>query len=61
VRVERMSVDKAEYALRVRGLPGSPVRGLVVADSVFRGVRKSNLLAGLEDLMLRNVAVEPAP
>ena len=61
VRVERMSVDRAEYALRVRGLPGSPVRGLVVADSVFRGVRKSNLLAGLEDLMLRNVAVEPAP
>jgi polygalacturonase len=61
VRVERMSVERAEYALRVRGLPGSPVRGLLVADSVFRAVRRSNVLAGLEDLLLRNVTVEPAP
>ena len=37
VRVERMTVDKAEYALRVRGQAASPVRGLLVADSVFRG------------------------
>jgi polygalacturonase len=61
VRVERMTVEKAEYALRVRGLPGSPVRGLRVADSTFRGVRKGTLVVGLEDLLLRNVAMEPAP
>jgi hypothetical protein len=59
--VERLTVAKAEYALRVRGLPASPVRGLVVADSAFRGVGKSNVLAGLEDLLLRNVSVEPRP
>ena len=61
VRIERMRVERAEHALRVRGLPGSPVRGLFVADSVFRGVRKSDLLSDLQDLVLRNVSVEPAP
>jgi polygalacturonase len=61
VRVERMTVEKADYVLRVRGLPASPVRGLSVLDSVFRGVRKSDQLAALEDLLLRNVSVEPAP
>jgi polygalacturonase len=61
VRVERLTVDRAEYAFRVRGLPASPVRGLRVTDSVFRSVRKGSLVSGLEDLVLRNVAVEPAP
>jgi hypothetical protein len=61
VRVERMTVEKAEYAFRVRGLPNSPVRGLFVADSIFRGVKKGSHVAGLEDLVLRNVTLEPAP
>jgi polygalacturonase len=61
VRVERLTVDRAEYAFRVRGLPASPVRGLRVTDSVFRSVRKGSLVTGLEELVLRNVAVEPAP
>jgi hypothetical protein len=56
-----MSVDRAEYALRVRGQAASPVRGLLVADSRFRAVRKGSQLAGLEDLVLRNVSMEPAP
>jgi len=61
VRVERMTVEKAEYAFRVRGLPNSPVRGLFVADSIFRGVKKGSYVDGLEDLVLRNVTLEPAP
>jgi polygalacturonase len=59
VRVERMSVRRAQYAFFVRGLPASPVRGLFVGDSAFRGVRKGSVLSGLEDLVLRNVTVEP--
>jgi hypothetical protein len=61
VRVERLDVAQAEYALRVRGLPGSPVRGLFLADSSFRGVKKGPLLADLQDLVLRNVSMEPRP
>lgn len=58
VRVERMSVRRAEYALSVRGLERSPVRGLLVADSVFRGVRRGSRMAGVEELVLRNVVIE---
>ena len=60
VRVERMTVKKADYAFFVRGLPGAPVRGLTVIDSTFGGVSRGSLIKGLEDLVLRNVTIEPA-
>jgi polygalacturonase len=60
VRVERMTVKKAAYAFFVRGLPGAPVRGLSVLDSTIKGVSKGSLILGLEDLVLRNVTIEPA-
>ena len=60
VRVERMTVKKAAYAFFVRGLPGAPVRGLSVLDSTIKGVSKGSLILGLEDLVLRNVSIEPA-
>jgi unsaturated rhamnogalacturonyl hydrolase len=60
VRVERMTVKKAAYAFFVRGLPGAPVRGVVLTDSAFRSVSKGSLIVGLEDLVLRNVTIEPA-
>jgi polygalacturonase len=60
IRVERITVKKATYAFFVRGLPGAPVRGLSVTDSTFRGVGKGSLIQGLEDLVLRNVIIEPA-
>jgi polygalacturonase len=60
VRIERMTVKKATYAFFVRGLPQAPVRGLTVLDSTFAGVAKGSLIQGLEDLVLRNVRIEPA-
>ncbi len=60
VRVERMSVKKAEYAFFVRGLPNAKVKGLTVLDSVIEGVSKGSLIQGLEDLVLRHVTIEPA-
>lgn len=60
VRIERMTVKKAAYAFFVRGLPGAPVRGLAVIDSTIKGVAKGSLIQGLEDLVLRNVTIEPA-
>jgi polygalacturonase len=61
VRVDRMTVRKAAYAFFVRGLESSPVRGLSVADSAFREVEKGSRLTGVEELVLRNVVVEPVP
>ncbi len=60
ISVERMTVKKAAYAFFVRGLPGAPVRGLSVIDSTIQGVSKGSLILGLEDLVLRNVSIEPA-
>ena len=59
VRVERMTVRKATYALFVRGLPGAPVKGVTLIDSTISGVSKGSLIQGLEDLVLRNVTIEP--
>jgi polygalacturonase len=59
--VERMTVRAAQYAFFVRWLETSPVRGLVVRDSAFRGVARGSRLEHVEDLTLRNVVIEPAP
>jgi len=60
VRVERMTVAKASYALFIRTLANAPLRGLVVGDSSFRGLEKGNLIEGIVDLSLTNVTLEPA-
>ena len=61
VRVERMTVAQAQHALFVRTLPGSPVTGLAVRDSVFRGLSRGNRLEGVLGLVLDGVTFEPAP
>jgi polygalacturonase len=58
VRVERMRSRRSGYALFVQALEESPVRGLLVRDSVFRSVEKGSLLEGLVDIVLENVTVE---
>jgi polygalacturonase len=60
VVIDRMSVRKATYAFFLRGLEASPVRGVTVRDSAFRGVTKGSRLDHVEDLVLRNVVLEPA-
>jgi polygalacturonase len=61
VRVERMTVTRARHALFVRTLPGSPVTGLAVRDSAFRGLSGGNRLEGVLGLVLDGVTFEPAP
>ncbi len=60
VRVDRMTVRKARYAFFIRGLEASPVAGVSVRDSAFRGVAEASRLEHVEELVLRNVALEPA-
>lgn len=60
VRVERMSVGKAAYALFLRAIDGAPIRGLSVKDSVFRNVAKGNRIEGTVDVDLENVTILPA-
>jgi unsaturated rhamnogalacturonyl hydrolase len=60
ILIERLSVRSAKYAFFIRGLPSSPVRGVVVRDSALRGVTRGSRLEHVEDLVLRNVVLEPA-
>jgi unsaturated rhamnogalacturonyl hydrolase len=60
IRIERMTVAKANYAFFIRGFPGATVRSVSVTDSTFKGVAKGTLIQGLDDLVLRNVTIEPA-
>jgi hypothetical protein len=57
--LERITVRKARYALFVRGLAASPVRGILVRDSAFRGVSDGSRLENVAELVLRNVVIEP--
>jgi polygalacturonase len=59
VRVDRMIVRRARYAFFIRGLEASPVEGVSIHDSVFRGVTEGSRLEHVEELVLRNVALEP--
>ena len=60
VQVQRLTVERAEHALFVRTLPGSPVTGLVVRDSRFRSVSRGNRLEGVLGLVLDGVSLVPA-
>lgn len=60
VRVERMTVRKANLALSIVGLPDSPVRGLVVRNSTFHDVAKPNRLVHAGAPSLVEVLVEPS-
>jgi polygalacturonase len=60
LRVERLTVGKARYAFFIRGLQRSPATGLSVRDSVFHDVAEGSRLEHVEELVLRNVVLEPA-
>jgi hypothetical protein len=56
-----MSVRSAAHALWIAALERSPVRGLVVRDSRFSGVRKGSHLVGVGEMELENVTMDAAP
>jgi polygalacturonase len=60
LQIDRMTVGKATYAFFIRGLPSSPVRSVRVGSSAFRGVATGSVLEHVRELVLRDVALEPA-
>jgi len=61
VLVERMRSARSRYGLYIRGLEQAPVRGIVVRDSVFRGVAEGHVIEGAVDVTLSGLVVEAAP
>ncbi len=59
VRVDRLTVERAGFALSIVGIEGSPVSGLVVRDSVFRDVSRGCRLVNAGAVVLDNVTIAP--
>ena len=58
IHTERMTSARSKHGLYVRGLEDAPVRGIVVRDSVFRGVQQGHVIEGAVDLTFERVTVE---
>ena len=58
IHVDRMHSAHSRYGLYVRGLDDAPVTGVIVRDSVFRGVENGHIIEGAVDVDLQNVIVE---
>ncbi len=61
ITVERMHSASSRYGIYIHGLEHSPIVGVVVRDSVFRGVAEGHVIEGTVDLTLSNLTVEAAP
>ena len=56
--VERMTSSHSKHGVYIRGLQQVPLKGVVVRDSTFRGVKSGHVIEGKVDLTLENVTVE---
>jgi polygalacturonase len=61
VRVDRLTVGCAAFALSIVGLEISPVEGLVIRDSVFKNVSRGNRLLDAGTVVLDDVTLDPTP
>jgi polygalacturonase len=61
VVVERMTSEKSDHGLFVRGVAEAPITGVMVRDSRFRGVGKGTVIEGTVDLTLSGTTIEAVP
>jgi polygalacturonase len=61
IQVERLTVNRAVLAWSVVGIDVSPVRDLVIRNSVFRNVARGSRLMDAGAIVLDNVTLEAAP
>jgi polygalacturonase len=57
VRLENIRMNRAEYALYLRGFANAPIRDVSIVDCDFGTVAKPNRLEHVEGLSLRNVRI----
>jgi polygalacturonase len=58
--VERMSSAHSRHGIYIRGTQQSPVRGVIIRDSAFRGVTNGHVIEGDVDVTFAHVIVEAA-
>ena len=57
IALEKITMNRAEHALYLRGFANAPIRGVSLTDCDFRNVAKANVLEHVEGLSLRNVRI----
>jgi polygalacturonase len=57
VVLEKITMQRAERVLNLRGFPNAPIRDVALIDCSFGGVEKPDIVEHVEGLSLRNVRV----
>ena len=57
INLENVTSRKSKYALLIKGYERSPVTDIRLKDCTFDNVEKSNVLVGVENLVLENVKI----
>jgi polygalacturonase len=57
VFIERMTCDKADYAIQLKGVEALPIENIKIIDCQFNNIKKENVFEFVNDLVLENVTV----
>jgi polygalacturonase len=57
VSIDRLTTEKAKYALYLRGFKNDPIDGVSLADCDFEGVAQGSLVENVRDISLDNVRI----
>ena len=55
--IERMTCNKAEYAIQILGAEALPIENVKIIDCQFNNIKKENVLEFVNDLVLENVVI----
>jgi hypothetical protein len=55
--MENVTSQKSRYALSISGYEHSPITGVHLKNCIFDNVEKSNILIGVENLVMDNVKI----
>ena len=61
VMVEKISTQKTQYALYLRGFENAPIEKVAFIDCDFWGVTKPNVMENVRDISVRNVRINGTP
>jgi polygalacturonase len=57
VDIRKLTANKAQYALYLRGFKNAPIENVRVADCELNGVEKPDVIENVKDLVLHNVRI----
>jgi hypothetical protein len=55
--VERMTCNKADFAVQIMGLEALPIENVKIIDSQFNNIKKKNVLEFVNNLVLEDITI----